>query len=360
MWIPTETGSNSLASDNEARIIALQPVTEAGEKFVALAEQHIERFRARAAGHDAASTFPTRNYDELKASGMMGAFVPEDLGGLGLRSVHDWTAGIARLAHGDPSTAIAINMHYSVSRIIAELWRRAKREGDEPGAARNEMLLRGIGAGQIVICATATERGTDFLRPITTALKTEAGWAINGQKIFVTLSPVATLFVMNLRVQDPAGHNLPFAYVPAGTPGLEPQDDWDALGMRASGSQSVKLADCNIPEGSVQIAGDWGKWNATLLMNRTLGNIALCGAFLGVAERARELAVASAQSQSKPKFGGPIGGSSGIQHLVGQIDIALAASRAILAETTKTLDALIEARAAETPAVGEAQASMRD
>lgn len=312
------------------------------------------------AANDAASTFPADNYDELKASGMMAAFVPEELGGLGLRSVHDWTIGIERLARGDASTAIAINMHFSVCRVIAEIWRRAASQSDSETAARNEMLLRGIAAGHIVICATATERGTDFLRPLTTATKTDAGWLINGQKIFVTLSPVATLFVLNLRIPHPEGDRLGFAYVPAGTPGLEPQNDWDALGMRTSGSQSVKFIDCAVPEGMVQIAGEWGRWNPNLLMGRTLGNIALVGAFLGIAERARELAVAAARSQSKPKFGGAMAGAAGVQHLIGQIDIALAASRAILGATTLRLDGVLASHGNETPDMETAHHCMRD
>lgn len=320
----------------------------------------MEPFRARAAAHDSANSFPFENYEDLKASGLMGAFVPEALGGMGLRSVHDWAVGIERLAQGDASTAIAINMHYSVCRIIAEMWRRAQRDNDEQALARSEMLLRGVADGQIVICATATERGTDFLRPLTTASRTDTGWVLNGLKIFVTLSPIATIFVMNLRVEEAGGDKLAFAYVPAGTAGLEPQGDWDALGMRASGSQSVKLTDCALPEGAVQIAGDWGRWNPTLLMNRTLGNIALVGAFLGIAERARELAMSTAQSQTKPKFGGAIAGHSGVQQLLGRIDIALAGCRAILAETTRKLDAFLKAQDGEPPSLEAAHACMRD
>ena len=149
-----------------------------------------------------------------------------------------------------------------------------------------------------------------------------------------------------------------FAFIPVGTPGITPQDDWDALGMRASGSQSIVLEDCRVPAGSVQLAGTWGEWNPALLMGRTLGNVTLLGAFLGIAERARELAVEGAQRTSKPKHGGALANASGVQHLLGEIDIDLAAARAVLNDASADIDTLL----AETdaPDLAGAHGCMRD
>jgi alkylation response protein AidB-like acyl-CoA dehydrogenase len=95
-----------------------------------------------------------------------------------------------------------------------------------------------------------------------------------------------------LRAPDRAApHRMGFAFIPVGSPGVTPQNDWDALGMRASGSQSIVLDDCRVPAGSVQLVGNWGEWNAGVLMGRTLGNVTLLGAFLGIAERAAARAV---------------------------------------------------------------------
>ncbi|MFP8880761.1 MAG: acyl-CoA dehydrogenase family protein [Myxococcota bacterium] len=338
----------------------LRPETGAGHRFVSVAEGHVEAFRERAAKHDEASSFPAENFEELKESGAMGAFVPAELGGIGLDSVHDWACGLERLGRGCASTAIALNMHLAVSRQIAGRWKEAKASGDDAGRAQNEALLGAINAGQIVICATATEGGTDFLRPLTTATPVESGWSIEGRKLFVTLSPAASLHVMNLRVPDPEGDKIGFAFVPADTPGLEAQGDWDALGMRASGSQSVVLRDCRVPEGSVQIAGSWGRWSPGLLMGRTIGNVTLVAVFLGIAERARALAVEGALRQTKPKFEGALAQASGVQHLLGEIDIDLAAARAVLSETTKRIDSVIEHATDGTPNLETAHSCMRD
>ena len=324
----------------------IQPQTDAGRRFVAAVEAHAGAFRERAAAHDRDGSFPTENFDDLKKSGALAAFVPEEFGGLGLDSVHDWTVGLSRLGSSDASTAIALNMHLAVSRILAQT-------GNEP-------MLRAIAAGDLVICATATEPGTDFLRPLTTATPNGDGYTISGRKLFVTLSPVAGLYAMNVCVKGLDEDRIGFVFVPASTPGLELQHDWDALGMRASGSQSLVIRDCRVPEASVQLAGLWGRWSPGLLMGRTLGNITLVGAFLGIAERARELAVTGARAQTKPKYDGAVANAAGVQHLLGEIDIELAAARAILSDTTRRLDEFLASPAGESPSLEAAHDCMRD
>ncbi len=339
---------------------AIQPETEAGRRFVAVAEHHAEVFRTRAAGHDRESSFPVENIDDLKRSGGIAAFVPSELGGFGLESIHDWIVAMERLARGDASTAISLNMHLTVTRNLASTWRRSKARGDAAGEARSEATLRSVAAGTLVFGATATEAGTDFLRPRTSAERVDGGWVINGQKHFVTMSPIADLFVVGLRVVQDDGDKIGFAFIPAGTPGLELQDDWDALGMRGSGSQSMVLRDCRVEEDPVQTAGDWGRWNAGVLRGRTISNLTLLAAFLGIAERARTLAIEGALTLTKSKVAGPLAQSAGVQHLVGEIDIELASARAVLSATARRLDASLQEQEGRPPSLETAHAHMHD
>ena len=128
----------------------LQPTTEAGKRFVAIAAQHRDAFRERAPAHDEAASFPAENIDDLKASGGMAVFVPEELGGLGLASIHDWIVGLERMARADASTAIAVTMHYGVTRNLAGAWRAAVERGDEAAAEGPAGMLRAIAAGELV------------------------------------------------------------------------------------------------------------------------------------------------------------------------------------------------------------------
>ena len=338
----------------------LQPTTAAGQRFAELAAAHAASFAPQAAAHDTAGTLPEENYREMKRSGFLAAFVPAELGGLGLESVHDWCVGLERLGRGDPSTAIAVNMHFISVRNVAERWRGARAAGDVSGEERAAEPLKAVASGVLVFCGTATEPGTDNLRPRTTATRIDDGWSITGRKIFVTLSPIADVCMMNVRVTDGGIDKIAFAAVPVNSPGFVPQGDWDALGMRASGSQSVVFDDCRVPEHAVTIASAWGRWSPGLLLGRTVGNLTLVAVFLGIAERARELAVATARSETKEKLGGTSGLAPGVQHLLGEIDIELAASRAVLSVTARDLDALLARGGGGQLTLDEGHTIMRD
>ena len=178
----------------------LQPRTEPGARFAALADDHAPVFRERAAWHDRDFTLAVENIADLQASGGIAAFVPQELGGFGLQSIHDWTVAIERLGRGDASTAIALNMHLSATRALADVWRRAVADGDQAAAAAQAATLQAVVAGDLVIAGTSTEQGADVLRPESTAVASEDGYVLNGRKFFVTMSPAAQLFVINLRL----------------------------------------------------------------------------------------------------------------------------------------------------------------
>jgi hypothetical protein len=70
-----------------------------------------ERLAARAAEHDRDGSYPFEAIDALKAARYFAAPVPLELGGLGVSSAHDLVVASSRLARGDASVAIGVNMH---------------------------------------------------------------------------------------------------------------------------------------------------------------------------------------------------------------------------------------------------------
>lgn len=327
----------------------LKAKTDAGKKFVEAAQRLKPLLRENADQADRDGAMSAASFKALTDAGLTAAFVPESLGGFGLSSVHDWLVGIASLAAGDGSTAIALNMHLGVSRGIAQAYHLAKKSGRSshgPGQP-----LQAISEGRMLICATATERGTDNLHPLTTAARTETGWVINGHKMFVTMSPLATHVAMNLRMQDEEGDHLATTLLPIDTPGISPQNDWDALGMRGSGSQSVKFENVEVVASAVRKLGPWGRWSTATLINRTLGNLALVGAFFGIAQHAREIALDAAGSQKK--LGEPVADSPGFQQTAGELHIEFAKCRCVLQQTGSEVDAWL-AEAGTTPPTIEA------
>jgi alkylation response protein AidB-like acyl-CoA dehydrogenase len=317
----------------------LAPSTEAGRRVVEASESLIDNFRGRAATADERSEIDPQNFSDLLAAGITSAFLPESSGGFGLASIHDWMALMTRLGRGDGSVAIAVNMHLAVTRGMVAGWSAAKAANNKATVSALEEQFKLITTGEMYICATATEPGTDNLHPFTQAKRVDGGWRINGLKIFVTGSPIATHLAMNLRIAE--DDFIGSVMLPMSTEGIVPQNDWQALGMKASGSQSVVFDNVFVAEPMVRPLAPWGKWSVNMLMNRNLANLPLLGAFVGIAEHAHEIAIMAAMET--PKTGNsPSSEQSSIQHMIGEMEIALSTAQAMLSQMGQLADKFLQ------------------
>src|SRR5918997_7132638 len=88
----------------------LEAITEPGRRLVLLAEELAADFATRAAQHDREGSFAHENVEALRRTGYLAAPVPRECGGMGVESVHDLLVASTRLARGDASTTIGVNM----------------------------------------------------------------------------------------------------------------------------------------------------------------------------------------------------------------------------------------------------------
>jgi alkylation response protein AidB-like acyl-CoA dehydrogenase len=323
----------------------LQPITDPGRPYVALAEAHVEELANRAAAHDREGSFPTDNIAALRASGLLAACAPREFGGLGVASIHDQMVALSRLGRGDGSTAIATNMHTTFVLLVARDWASCLTAGNTERADRLASVLAAVSRGEAVLSAIITEPGTEFLRPRSAVTRTDGGWLLNGRKSFATMSGVATLGGVTFRVTDAEGDaRIGVALLPTDRDGLAVQYDWDALGMRASGSHDVVFANYFIPEAEVDLVGPWGEHSEWTLTISVLGNFGLLGCFLGIAEAARDLAVGLVTSRRSSR-GRLLAETYAAQHTVAEMEIDLAACRAMLARTAVATDDFFAAHA---------------
>ncbi len=219
---------------------------------------------------------------------------------------------------------------------------RAARH-DIEGSFPHETWLREVAAGRTILAAVGSESGSPLQRPTAEAVRDGDGWRLTGRKAFATGAPVATLLATVFRIADGAGgYRTAAAYIRRDAPGVQVPNNWDALGMRASGSHDVVFKDCFIPASGVQDLGPWGEFTQRILLLAGNGVIGLAAAFLGVAEAARAIALRQIEQRGRS-------GNAAVQHLVAEMEIDLAAARAMLERAAANVDALFDAHPVTAP-----------
>jgi len=190
-------------------------------------------FRERAAGFDKDNRFPRENYDDLRDAGLLALTVPKDHGGIGADPV-TYVAVLSEISKGCASTGLTFNMHCAIVDFLSQI-------------ASPEQMRRYF--GEIVeegaILASITSEPASSFRDVfqvKTAIDQDGdGYRLRGEKAWCSLSTAARYYFTWSRLTGSKDlvEGLLNVMVPAGRDGVQVQDDWDTLGMRATASNSI-------------------------------------------------------------------------------------------------------------------------
>jgi alkylation response protein AidB-like acyl-CoA dehydrogenase len=330
--------------------LQLEARSEPGQRFVALAEQHADAFRQTSADYDRLGEFPQAFVEAMKDSGFIGGCIPDEFGGLGVESVHDTALAMSRLGRGDGSISIGITMHFLSSWGMTRRWRMAGAS-DALGNA-----MREVAAGKRVMAVFNSESGSDNRHPFAEATKVEGGYRLNGRKGFGTLSPAADQFSVRVRMEDGGGgYQMAQATIRRDMPGVTFAGNWDAMGMRASGSQDVVLDDVFIPDSALAPPTPWGILGSAASGGGTVSALALPGVFMGIAEEALRLTFEGVARRKKQPGASPLAHWYPVQEKVAEMVTGVNAMRAMLHRTGVLADAFLlgEDTGMAAPATGE-------
>ena len=201
----------------------------------------------------------------------------------------------------------------------------AERRARAFGASLEQIARDGV-----VLAAAISEPGQDLTRPGTRATRTASGWRVDGRKLFCTMSPAASDLYVAVTYADGEGTDrYAYAMVPADAPGVVLHDDWDGLGMRASGSNSVSLEGVELPESGVR--GGFRAGDPVPYIERNLvSGLFHAAASLGIAE--------SADAGARRGLAGRIDGDARPRMQVADNAVDLAAARGVLSRSAALID----------------------
>src|SRR2546428_1349191 len=289
---------------------------------VARARDLAADFATRAAQHDADDTFVAENYAALKKAKLFSAPVPAELGGGGATYAEHCEI-VRAIGRACGSTALSYSMHSHLLQAL--IWRH--RHNAQPPA---EPLLRRIAAEELVLVSSG---GSDWVDGSGKLEKKNGGYVFNARKIFGSGGPSGDLLLTTGIYDDPEkGPTVLHFGVNLHQPGVTIQDNWRTLGMRGTGSNDIVIENVDVADAGVSVRRPKGTWAPFFDVVTPLIWPLVCAAYLGVAESARELAVAHVQKRRDD----PI-----VQITVGEMDTELANAVAVyddMVATAKGLD----------------------
>ena len=283
-------------------------------------------FARGAAERDRRRILPVEEVRALAAIGLLAITVPAAYGGAELPA--STVAEVFRLiAHADPNLAQIPHSHFVYVNQL-------RLQGSHVQQARIfAELLNGATIGN-----AQSEFGTRHVRDYRTTLVRDGDvWRLNGTKYYCT----GALFADWIAVLTHLGVDGPMrvAWVPRDAEGVELLDDWDAVGQRTTASGTVRLTDVVVPDDLVT------DYAVTFTGPTTYGAYAqlLHSAIdAGIARAALDEAAAFVTAKSRPYPDAGVDRAADdplIVHAFGEMELAVRAAEALLAEAGRAVDA---------------------
>ena len=304
----------------------LAGLTETQRQIVELARDFAQsKIAPFAAEWDATHHFTRDVIDELGKLGFLGMTVPEEFDGMGLDAV-TYLLALEEIAAADAATAVSIGIQNAIPATMLV------RHGTP---AQQERWLRPLARGELLVGFALSEpdAGSDPAAMRAQAVRDGDGWVLNGMKAWATNGGTADLMMVMVRTDAPdqrrGAHGISTFIVPTDTPGYRAGKPEDKMGLRASNTTTVALADLRLPGDA--LLGDEGKGFVYSMEGLDAGRLGIGAQAVGIARRALELSLA--YCAERKQFGKPIREFQAVQFKLADMATRIAAARAL------TLDA---------------------
>ncbi len=283
-----------------------------------------EQIAPNAEAIDEAGEFPREVFQQIGALGFFGMRYPEKVGGIGL-GLFAYCKAVEEIARGSLSVAACVSMQSMMgTNFVYTL-------GNED---HHERLLKPAIRGEKIgtICITEPNAGSDLGAISTSAEAVEGGYRLNGQKMWVTLAPVADFFTVFARAGK--DKKLTIFLLERDFEGLDVGRAIHKMGVRALPTSELAITDCFVPE-----ANRLGEIGAgELELRKILDQIRIMTGALAVGVARAALADATRYAGERQQFGRPIGKFQALQLKLAEMATDLEASSLIVDHAARLFD----------------------
>jgi alkylation response protein AidB-like acyl-CoA dehydrogenase len=273
----------------------------------------------RARDNDRAARFDRELARKLGEVGYLGAPVAEEYGGRGLDYI-GYGLIVEQVGRADSSARTVVSVQTSLVAGSIERW------GTEDQKRR---WLPPLCSGEALGCFGLTEpdTGSDAASLRTRATRTDSGWSISGQKMWISLGNVAELALIFAQTDPEQRHRgLACFLVPTESEGFSTQEIHGKLGLRASDTAELSLGQVEVPEEAM--LGEIGDGFKVAMSALDNGRYSVAAGCVGICDGCAEASVTYAKERKQ--FGVPLARFQLVQEMIAEMILKRDASRMLV------------------------------
>jgi butyryl-CoA dehydrogenase len=255
--------------------------------------------------NDRAERFDRELARKLGEVGFLGAPVAEAYGGRGLDYL-GYGLIVEAIGRADSSARTVVSVVTSLVSNPIEHW------GTEE---QKQRWLPRLTSGEILGCFGLTEpdTGSDAANLRTRATKTDSGWSLSGQKMWISLGNHAELALIFAQTDPEKKHKGLAAFlVPTDTPGFTSAEIHGKLGLRSSDTAELSLDAVEV--GDDAMLGEVGDGFKVAMTALEAGRYSVAAGCVGIMEGCVEASVNFAKERKQ--FGVPLARFQLVQQMI--------------------------------------------
>src|SRR3977135_3103165 len=273
----------------------------------------------RARENDRNEHFDLELVGKIADQGYLGAIVPRDYGGAGLDYL-TYGLVVEEVGRGDSAmrTVISVQTSLVCSTIL--------RFGTEEQKQRH---LPRLCSGELLGCFGLTEpdTGSDAANQRTRAKRTDAGWVINGAKMWISMGNYAKVALIFAQTDPELGYKgLACFLVDTDQPGFKAQTIEHKMGLHASDTASIALDDVEVAD--EDMLGEVGDGFKVAMSSLDSGRYSVAAGCGGIVQGCVEESVKYATERQQ--FGKPIASFQLVQAMIADMVVKTEASRMLV------------------------------
>ena len=269
--------------------------------------------------NDRAARFDRELATMLGEMGYLGAPVAEEYGGRGLDYL-SYALIVEQVGRADSSARTVVSVQTSLVAGSIENWGTEEQ--------KKEWLPR-LCSGEALGCFGLTEpdAGSDPASMRTRAKKTDSGWTITGNKMWISMGSVAELALIFAQTDPEKKHRgLACFLVPTETAGYSAQEIHGKLGLRSSDTAEISLDDVEVPDDA--LLGEIGDGFKIAMSSLDNGRYSVAAGCVGICDGCVDASVAYAKERKQ--FGVPIASFQLVQELIADMIVKRDAARLLV------------------------------